>query len=196
MSQADLDPELFRRGDQQATLRLRAAVVRELRRLHPDPAVLEELTQAVMVDLFIHVQAGKPVSSASAWVHNVCRTHSRRELTRRARWDHFSSFIVVPSAALSRTVRAGQALAQLAALAAEFEEPDYSIFVLTAEGAAPAEIAKTLGLTPMKVWKRLHEIRTRLRAELERQSRDTTRSLSARVRAHEQLHSLQAASLW
>ncbi|NJK31167.1 MAG: sigma-70 family RNA polymerase sigma factor [Deltaproteobacteria bacterium] len=181
-----LDCDGLRRGDPEAVLHFRRVVAWKLRRYLSDKHTVEELTQAVLVDLVADLKRkpalGVPVDS---WVHNTCRRHLRPffayEARRQAGLPEDAS---EEPAWLTRLVRAREGLERLLELLESLPEHDRAIFTMRLEGRTPREIAAALDIAVATVYRRFHRCRRKLEDELRRQSSDPALTLAARLRAH------------
>ncbi|NJK31461.1 MAG: sigma-70 family RNA polymerase sigma factor [Deltaproteobacteria bacterium] len=195
------DIELYRAGDPAVTDSFRKQITTHLRRLHRDPALLEDMVADVMTTLMIKALRGSPSKLPStpeevdSWIYNECRTRSQRELRRKARWATYASGLH-GSQHLTRAARARWVLEHLTAVIEGLPKIDFEIFMLTADDLEPTEIARELGIPVSRVYSRLKRIRDRCEVELLRECSDPNLSIGARVRAHKRLQDVQRHQLW
>jgi RNA polymerase sigma factor (sigma-70 family) len=134
---------------------------------------LEDLVQTTFIEVFRTAAGYGGRSAVSSWVLgvalNVMRHHVRGELRRRNL--HTTAAAEAPLTARERPdedAARRQLVARLEnGLAALPEDLRLAFTLCELEGVKGAEVARILGMREGTLWRKLHEARLRLRAELE-----------------------------
>jgi RNA polymerase sigma-70 factor (ECF subfamily) len=133
-----------------------------------EPAAIDDLVQATFLTAFRAAAGFRGASAVRTWLigiaTNVVRNHARREVRRRVALGSFAD-------QAQRTVGGGGeervVLGRVARALGELPAPLREVFVLVdIEGLRGADAARALGVPEGTVWRRLHQARTALRAQL------------------------------